>query len=307
MRHGREVTSYSSIINNWSKVALKWLHFPLETSALAKTVFGDFAPDVTFKGQIGDDHVDAGICQKEPLLIYVMTRMRGISQLDFLLAYDEPENSPEWFQWRKTFMADLARFFSLAWKSPQTAAVHPTFKNDLGLGYKKDMELLLTSLPERFHAIIQETIDFIPAIVDLPLVLLHKDFGACSILVDSDSCHLAGVIDWAEAAVGPFGLNLYSLRDFMGKLHLRNGHIRYENYGSLEDTFWKTLRSEAPDMSDRQAETVKAASNLGQLLSRGFTSRLANMPPPVPIRDDENGRYNLMILDGMLSSRGIRS
>jgi len=45
---------------------------------------------------------------------------------------------------------------------------------------------------------------------------------------------------------------------------------------------------------------------LGQLLSAGFTSRLANMPPPVPIRDDAGGAYNMMILDGMLINPGTR-
>ncbi|KAK4199267.1 hypothetical protein QBC40DRAFT_203108 [Triangularia verruculosa] len=274
---------------------LKSLQLPLETAALAKTIFGEFAPDVAFKGQIGDD---SGTDGKEPLYVYVMTRMRGISQLDFILAHSEPENSPEWFQWRNNFITDLARFFARAWKSPQT--VDAESRDKLRVSYEKDMGLLLASLPERFRPVIQQTIDSIPAILNLPMVLLHKDFGSCNIIVDSASCHLVGVIDWAEAQVGPFGLNLYSLQSFMSKLHLRNGWIRYKDYDSLQSAFWAKLQTEVPDMTDEQIETAKAARILGQLLSRGFTSRLANMPEPVPIKDDKSGAYNMMILDGLL-------
>jgi hypothetical protein len=46
--------------------------------------------------------------------------------------------------------------------------------------------------------------------------------------------------------------------------------------------------------------TIKAARIVGHLLSRGFTSRLANMPEPVPIRDDESGAYNTRALDDLL-------
>ena len=41
---------------------------------------------------------------------------------------------------------------------------------------------------------------------------------------------------------------------------------------------------------------------LGFLLDRGFTGRLANMSEPVPISDDdEEGAYNMLVLDSFLS------
>ncbi|KAK3983880.1 hypothetical protein QBC44DRAFT_346383 [Cladorrhinum sp. PSN332] len=230
---------------------LKSLQLPLEIAALAKTIFGEFAPDVTFKGQIGDD---SGTDGKEPLYIYVMTRMRGINQLDFILAYSKPENSLEW--------------------------------DKLRVSYEKDIGLLLISLPERFRPVIQQTIDSIPAIVNLPIVLLYKDFGSCNIMVDSASYHFIG--------------------SFISKLHLRNGWIRYKDYNSLQSAFWDKLQSEVPDMTDEQIEIAKAARILRQLLLKGFTSRLANMPEPVPIKDDKSGAYNIMILDGLLVNPATR-
>lgn len=84
---------------------LKSLDLRQETGRLARETFGNLAPDVSFKGQIGVENNG-----KEPLLVYVMSRVKGVSQLDFILARDEDENSAEWFGWRRNLMADVARF-----------------------------------------------------------------------------------------------------------------------------------------------------------------------------------------------------
>lgn len=137
-------------------------------------------------------------------------------------------------------------------------------------------------------------------ILSLPMVLLHRDLGSCNIIVDEATCHLVGVIDWAEAEVCPFGLNLHSLQSLTGKLHLRNGWTRFEDYNTLQDVFWERFEREVGSLSDHQFRSIKLARALGLLLSSGFTSRLANEPKPVPIGDDEHGRYNMLSLDGFL-------
>jgi hypothetical protein len=86
----------------------------------------------------------------------------------------------------------------------------------------------------------------------------------------------------------------------MGKLHLRNGWSRYEDYETLEDIFWGIFHEEVGDFSAGTIRTIKTARILGLLLSRGFTSRLANNSAPTPICDDEFGRYNMLSLDGFL-------
>lgn len=62
--------------------------------------------EVSFHGQLGGEADANG---KEPLCIYVMTRIPGISYLDFVLSHDIPDNSPEWFTWRDSLLADMAR------------------------------------------------------------------------------------------------------------------------------------------------------------------------------------------------------
>ncbi|KXX83352.1 hypothetical protein MMYC01_200087 [Madurella mycetomatis] len=278
---------------------LKSLELRMETVNLARDMYGSLTPQVSFKGQIGED-VDG----KEPLYVYVMSRVQGISHLDFILAHSLPENSPQNFTWRKNLIADVARFFALAWKAPQDT--DQAYRDDLRHRYEKELRLLLASLPDRFHPIIQMSLNAIPAILSLPMVLLHKDFGTCNIMVDNTSCHLVGVIDWAEAEIGPFGLNLHSVQPLISKFHLRDGWIKYDDYDILQETFWSIFRGEVGGLSEETIRAIESARVMGLLLSRGFTSRLANMPEPVPIRDDENGAYNIRDLDGLLINPATR-
>lgn len=71
---------------------LKSLALNMDIMNLVKAIYGTLTPQISFKGQIGDNHEI-----KEPLYIYVMNRMLGISQLDFILAHngDVPKNSLE--------------------------------------------------------------------------------------------------------------------------------------------------------------------------------------------------------------------
>jgi hypothetical protein len=62
----------------------------LEIVALAREIYSSLALNASFYGQLGED-------SKEPLFVYVMNRIPGISYLDFILANGFPENSDENF------------------------------------------------------------------------------------------------------------------------------------------------------------------------------------------------------------------
>jgi serine/threonine protein kinase len=187
-------------------------------------------------------------------------------------------------------------FFVISWEAPQE--VDSNYGEKLRQTYTNELHQLLDSLPSRFHQFIQKCLDSIDAVLALPMVLLHRDFSTCNIMVDEVSCYLTGVIDWAEAEICPFGLNLHSLESLTGTLHLRNGWRRYESYEALQDAFWDTFRDKVGDLDVETMRTIEMARIMRLLLERGFTRRLANMEPAVPIRDDETGRYNMIFLVG---------
>ncbi|KAJ8126099.1 hypothetical protein O1611_g7539 [Lasiodiplodia mahajangana] len=242
---------------------LESLSLNLETTTLARKVYGSLTPEVSFHGQIGEEADANG---KEPLYVYIMTRIPGISHLDFILSHNVPENSPEWFTWRKSLLTDMARFFALSWKHPQI--VSAVYLDGFRSKCERELRLLLGSLPARFHPIVERSLDSIPAIFSLPAVLLHRDFGTCNIIVNDESCHLTGVIDWGEAEIGPFGLNLHSLQQFTGKFHLKNGWIRYDDYDILQDTFWAMFSKEVGRLSDDVIKAIHSARIMGLLLSQ---------------------------------------
>lgn len=199
-------------------------------------------------------------------------------------------------------------FFALSFQTPQP--LPQTHLAQLHQQYSTDLHLLHQTLPTRFQSTIQRCLHALPSIMTLPIVLAHKDFGDFNILVDSETCHLLGVIDWAEASLEPFGINLYAAENLMTKFHLRNGAVRYPRYEILYERFWDVLGKEigraefigsGGDATTNVIETIQSAMLLGLLLSNGFTSRLANEAAPVPISEDSReGAYKMLKLDSFL-------
>ena len=198
--------------------------------------------------------------------------------------------------------ATVHRFFATVWQLENPQEVDQSIRDTMRQIYETDLRRLLTALPNRFHPVIQQSIDSLPAIFSFPMVLLHRDFGTCNVMVNADDNHLVGVIDWAEAEVGSFGTNLHSLQQFMSKYRLGQGYIRYENYDKLDNIFWATssFSIEAGGLDAETIRSIKFATVVGLLRSHGFTSRLNNMPEPEPISDDARGAYRMLGLDSLL-------
>ncbi|KAM3510857.1 hypothetical protein MY11210_005519 [Beauveria gryllotalpidicola] len=273
---------------------------------LATEIYGPLVPAFQLHGELGSSDVDdeAKNGGKEPLLVYLMPRLPGITQLDFALSRKVAESSPEFFPSRQNFFTDVASFFARSWLAPQSVSLE--YRENIKAEYGRDLKRLLNDLPERFQPYVETCLASLDDIMSLPMVLVHNDFGCFNLLVDEASCHLKGVVDWAEATIGPFGLNLHSIRSFEGQMHLRNGWSKYPDYDALEETFWAVFTQQVGSLSDETIRIIKRARLLGLLRSHGFTSRLANEPEPVPLRDDDNGRYNMLFLDGYLINPATR-
>lgn len=84
---------------------LESLALGTKVTSLATEIYGSLVPKVSFEGKIGDG-------EKEPLYVYLMSRMRGITHLDFILAHGFPPNSPSNSVWRQNLIGDIAQYVS---------------------------------------------------------------------------------------------------------------------------------------------------------------------------------------------------
>ncbi|CAG8075534.1 unnamed protein product [Penicillium salamii] len=119
----------------------------MKTVALARQIYESLVPWTTCHGHMGD-MVDG----KECLIIYVMDRVQGVSQLEFQLSRAE-SSSLEFPAWRQNLVSDLAKFFARAWNFP--VHVDDEVREALQKRYETDLKLLYHALPDRFRPIIQ--------------------------------------------------------------------------------------------------------------------------------------------------------
>lgn len=138
------------------------------------------------------------------------------------------------------------------------------------------------------------------------MVLLHRDFSTANLIVGKTSCHLVGALDWGEAQIGPFGQNLHFVQKLTCYLHRERGWIPHVDYRNLQEIFWFTFQDKVGGLLGEIMTTIKIASIMGLLLYRGFTRRLAGMPQPTPISDDEAGRYSMLYLDTFIVNPDTR-
>lgn len=78
---------------------LESLALRTEVTSLATEIHGSLVPKVTFEGKVGDG-------EREPLYVYLMSRIRGMTHLDFTLAHGFPEDSPDNLAWRQNLIGD---------------------------------------------------------------------------------------------------------------------------------------------------------------------------------------------------------
>jgi hypothetical protein len=82
----------------------KSLALNMETCRLATEIHGKLVPTVTYHSSLGSDGDDG----KEPLLVYLMSRMPGITQLDFVLESCFLQEEEAFFPLRQNFIGDIA-------------------------------------------------------------------------------------------------------------------------------------------------------------------------------------------------------
>lgn len=131
---------------------------------------------------------------------------------------------------------------------------------------------LSSALPSRFARVIENTHQILKEILNhVPWVLTHSDLSDMNILVDPDSGHLTGIVDWADADIQPFGVALWGLESVLGS----SGPDGWSYFGEDVLHFRKLfreifLKEIGVLLSIETRRAIEEARILGVLLRYGF-------------------------------------
>lgn len=133
------------------------------------------------------------------------------------------------------------------------------------------LQLLAQKLPSRFSDSVEELSNNLSLLFSegYPAVLTHGDLCEMNFLVDPETGHLTGVIDWAEAGILPFGCALWGLENILGFMDRRGWHY-FNSYQELEDLFWRSFKDSVGETLDGKWRAIQVARRIGILFRYGF-------------------------------------
>ena len=88
-------------------------------------------------------------------------------------------------------------------------------------------------------------------------------------LIDPETGHLTGVIDWAEAENLPFGCALWGLENVLGFMDMHGWHY-IDSHKELEALFWLTFKSTVGEDLEDKWGVIDIARRIGILFRYGF-------------------------------------
>ena len=100
--------------------------------------------------------------------------------------------------------------------------------------------------------------------------MTHDDLCEMNILVDPDTGHINGIIDWADAKVLPFGTVLWGFENTLGYMD-SNGWHYYFNHHELRSLFWRTFECIVGGVSDTSRHIIHVAKTVGLFFRYGMT------------------------------------
>ncbi|KAK8917397.1 hypothetical protein H634G_09028 [Metarhizium anisopliae BRIP 53293] len=232
------------------------------TLDLARNVHGKLVPSPIYHGRIG--HLPS------QLHVYIMDKIPGSVYVQAQSDYHVPVGtSLEASLQHANTVADIARFFAQSWNNRQTTT--PDIVQATHNDYRQKLQLLSEALPSRFTQNLQKAIAGLELLFtpEYPWVLGHGDLSALNIMTEPSTGHITGIIDWAEAQILPFGMNLWGLENVLGYMNSA-GWYYYSNHRALEEHFWQTFQENAMGIGAAEMQRIGMARMTGTFLRYGF-------------------------------------
>ncbi|TQN70588.1 hypothetical protein CSHISOI_04881 [Colletotrichum shisoi] len=230
----------------------------MEVMDLAKAVHPQFVAGCKYQGTIGEPRpVHVYEMGNIPGAAYIITRNISIPQ------------PPDAVSRQRNTVKDLASFFAQSWNNCQHLSQDTT--EALLREFSSKFDLLAQSLPARFASNLSRVRQVLPFLFlgGLPFVLTHGDLCEMNLLVNPETGNMTGIVDWAEAAILPFGFSLWGLENVLGYMDSEGWHY-YDNYRELERLFWKTFFEEAENASGINLKFIRAGRMIGLFFRYGF-------------------------------------
>ena len=131
-----------------------------------------------------------------------------------------------------------------------------------------DLNRLHQHLPNRFKDTLNQVLEHLPRIFNIPFVITHGDLNEMNILVD-DIGHITGVIDWAESEICPFGISLWALENILGYMDDTGWHY-HDNCKELREEFWRVFEKSVGPLQEDMKENIRISRMVGLFLRYGF-------------------------------------
>ena len=179
----------------------------------------------------------------------------------------------DWRGRRRALLALFAvrcrRFFTQAWNGAQ----HPSSHESQATQQKITTQLhaLRASVPDRLLSYLDAAIRDVHFLFHdgYPQVLCHGDLNQTNMMVDPETGTPTGVIDWASATVGPFGLCANGLYDLLGTMNSKGWHF-HRHAATLEKSFWAAFSQHAHGLRPAHVPKIHTALIIALLTGHGF-------------------------------------
>lgn len=100
------------------------------------------------------------------------------------------------------------------------------------------------------------------------MVVNHWDLLENNIHVDVQTGHLTGIVDWRDAEVGPFAMQLWGLENIIG-IRTINSMRFHPQHVQLRRLFWQKLYEEIGAVSEDTKNAIHTARMIGIFLANG--------------------------------------